>query len=478
MKMDRRLSYYWNGEGGCGEVFKIALPLIISTSAYTIQMFIDRVFLMWYSSDAMAAAMFSGMADFTIYSLFLGTALYVNTFVAQYDGAGRVHRVGAAVWQGIYFSIGAGLLMAAVAPFAGTIVGWAGHEAAVQRQEATYLQILLIGSLPALLSSVLGCFYTGRAKMWTVMWVNVGGTVVNIVLDYAWIFGHWGFGRRGIAGAAWATVAASVFTVMAFTMLFLRQEYREKYQTFAGWRLDGELFMRMMRFGVPSGVQFMLDIIGWSLFLAFIGRINMLSLTATAIAFQINTLAFMPMIGFSTAVSTLVGRYLGADTPSLAARSTWSAMGMTMAYMMAVALGYWLLPDVFMYPFAANADTAQFAMLRPLVMNLLLFVAFYSLFDSGNLIFSAAVKGAGDTRFVMIMSVVLSWVVLIAPSYLAIRLVGGLQGLYLAWTAATAYVCLLAVAFMLRFIAGKWKTMRVIEVAPRTVAVAPIPTGE
>ena len=73
--------------------------------------------------------------------------------------------------------------------------------------------------------------------------------------------------------------------------------------------------MRMMRFGVPSGVQFMLDVVGWSLFLAFIGRINTLSLTATAIAFQINTLAFMPMIGFSTAVSTLVGRYLGADKP-------------------------------------------------------------------------------------------------------------------------------------------------------------------
>ncbi len=459
-------------------MFKIALPLIVSTSAYTIQMFIDRVFLICYSSDAMAAAMFSGMACFTIFSLFLGTALYVNIFVAQYDGAGRAHRIGAAVWQGIYFSIGAGLFMAAVAPFSGTIVYWAGHDAALQHEEATYMRILLIGSLPALLSNVLGCFYTGRAKMWTVMWVNVGGTVVNIVLDYVWIFGHWGFGCWGIAGAAWATVVASIFTTVVFAMLFLQREYREKYQTISGWLPDSELFMRMMRFGLPSGVQFMLDVVGWSLFLTFIGRINTLSLTATAIALQINTFTFMPMLGFSTAVSTMVGRYLGADAPLLAARSTWSAMKMTMPYMVIIAIGYWLLPDVFMYPFAANADAAEFAMLRPLVINLLLFVAFYSLFDSGNLIFSAAVKGAGDTRFVMIMSVVLSWVVLIVPSYLAIRLVGGLHGLYFAWTAATAYVCLLAVAFMLRFITGKWKTMRVIEPTPRTVVISPIPTGE
>jgi MATE family multidrug resistance protein len=382
------------------------------------------------------------------------------------------------VWQGIYFAVVAGLLMAAIAPLAGTIVGWAGHEAMLQREEATYLRILLLGSLPALLSTVLGCFYTGRAKMWTMMWANIGGTVVNIVLDYAWIFGHWGFPRWGIAGAAWATVAASVFTVIVFTILVFQEKYRRQYKTVSGWRFDRELFMRMMRFGVPSGVQFMLDIIGWSLFLAFIGRINTLSLTATAVAFQINTLAFMPMIGFSTAVSTLVGRYLGADKPQLAARSTWSATYMTMMYMVVIAMGYWLVPDVFMWPFAANADAAQFAAIRPMVVNLLLFVGFYSLFDTGNLIFSAAVKGAGDTRFVMYMSVGLSWIVLIIPSYLAIRFAEGVRGLYWAWAAATAYVCLLAVAFMLRFIAGKWKTMRVIEAAPRTIAIAPIPTGE
>ena len=136
----------------------------LSTSAYTLQMFIDRVFLMWYSGDAMAAAMFSGMTDFTIFSLFLGTAMYANTFVAQYDGAGRAHRVGMAIWQGIYFSVGAGLLMAAIAPFAGNIVGWAGHEATVQRDETVFLRILLIGSLPACVERALGCFYTGRAR--------------------------------------------------------------------------------------------------------------------------------------------------------------------------------------------------------------------------------------------------------------------------------------------------------------------------
>src|SRR5512140_2057538 len=153
MEMDRRLSYYWQGPGGCGNVLRMALPLILSTSAYTLQMFTDRVFLMWYSSDAMAGAMYAGMFAYTIYSVLSGTAMYVNTFVAQYDGSGQQRRVGPSVWQGIYFSLIAGLLMAAIAPFAGTFVHWAGHEQAVQVHETIYMRILMLGAMPGLVSS-------------------------------------------------------------------------------------------------------------------------------------------------------------------------------------------------------------------------------------------------------------------------------------------------------------------------------------
>ena len=206
--MDRRLSYYWNGAGGGREVLRMALPLILSTSAYTLQMFINRVFLMWYSSDAMAGAMYAGMFSYTIFSLLSGTAMYVNTFVAQYHGAGQHTRVGPSVWQGMYFSIIAGLFMAALAPFAGTFVHWANHEQAVQIHETIYMRILMLGAMPGLFSATLSCFYTGRGKMWTIMWVDVASAMFNFVFDYLLIFGHFGFPRWGVAGAAIATVGA------------------------------------------------------------------------------------------------------------------------------------------------------------------------------------------------------------------------------------------------------------------------------
>jgi MATE family multidrug resistance protein len=475
--MDRGLSYYWSSRGGCREVLRMALPLILSTSAYTIQMFIDRVFLMWYSSDAMAGAMYAGMFTYTILSLLAGTAMYVNTFVAQYDGAEQRNRVGPSVWQGIYFSIIAGLLMAVLAPFASTFVRWAGHEQSVQIHETIYMRILMLGAMPGLIGSTLSCFYTGRGRMWTVMWVDFASTLFNLVFDYLLIFGNFGFPRWGVAGAAWATVGSNVFAVILYAFLMWRPAYSQRYAILT-WRFDRELFMRLMRFGLPSGLHFMLDMIGFTLFLTFIGRINALSLTATAMAFQINTLAFMPMTGFSTAVSTLVGRYLGANEPSLAVRSTWSATYMTMGYMFTIALGYWLVPGVFMYPFAAEANVVEFEQVAPIVRILLLFVAFYCLFDTGNLIFSAAVKGAGDTRFVMIVSVVFSWLILVIPSYLAVKVWTGDNALYGAWVAATAYVCVLAVVFLLRFLQGKWKSMRVIEMVPVHGRVPSVPIPE
>ena len=83
----------WSGPGGCAEVLRIAFPLILSTGAHTVQMFVDRMFLAWYSPEAIAAAMPAGMLHFSMVSIFMGTAGYVSTFVAQYYGAKRYHRI-------------------------------------------------------------------------------------------------------------------------------------------------------------------------------------------------------------------------------------------------------------------------------------------------------------------------------------------------------------------------------------------------
>ncbi len=459
-------------EGGCREVFKMALPLILSTSAMTLQMFVDRVFLMWFDRDAMSGAMMGGVLSFVPFSLFLGTATYVSTFVSQYDGAKMQNRIGPAIWQSAYFAFAAGLLMAAFALFDKPLIALIGHKPPIDGYELTYYRFMLLGAMPGILDSAISCFLTGRGKTWVVMWINFLKTIVNIVFDYVLIFGHFGFPKWGIAGAAVATILANVVSCVIYFVIFLWPTYREKFGTLNN-RFDRELFGRLMKFGFPSGVQFMLDVLGFTLFVVFVGRIDAVSFAASSMVFQINMLAFMPMIGFGMATSILVGRAIGAEKPDIAQKTTWSAAKLTFSYMIAVALSYWLVPDWFMLPFGAGAMKGQMEAIRPIATTLLYFVSFYCIFDTGNIIFSGALKGAGDTKYVMFRSIWLNWLIMVIPSWFAVTYLHGQARLYVAWAALAGYVCALAILFLLRFISGKWKTMRVIEKVPTLPGMMP-----
>ena len=188
----------WRAPGGYREFLSIAMPLILSTASWSIQHFVDRVFLTWHSTEALAAALPAGIANFTFISLFMGTAQYANTFVAQYTGAHRPERVGPAVWQGTYLALLSGVLALIPAYFSTGLFDLIGHDSSIRAQEATYFRILCYGTGPQVLATATSCFFSGRGETWIVLAVNVVAIAVNIALDYALIFGHWGSLRSAL----------------------------------------------------------------------------------------------------------------------------------------------------------------------------------------------------------------------------------------------------------------------------------------
>ena len=126
---------FWRGDGGGREVLILAYPLILSQMSFTIQVFVDRLFLTWYSAEAVAGAVTGLFVVWAVIGLCIGTGEYATTFVAQYLGAGRPERIGAAIWQGIYFAVAAGLRhrRAAAAGRAGVRAGRARGGAARPR---------------------------------------------------------------------------------------------------------------------------------------------------------------------------------------------------------------------------------------------------------------------------------------------------------------------------------------------------------
>lgn len=465
-------SHRWRADGGYREFLTIALPLILSTASWSVQHFVDRVFLAWYSTEALAAAMPSGMVNFVVLSLFLGMATYVNTFVAQYVGAGRADRVGPAIWQGAYLALVSGLLGLAVARFSAPLFDMVGHDVGIRDEEVVYFRVLCYGMFPAIFSSTLSCFYSGRGKTWTVLAVNATATVVNITLNYGLIFGAWGLPEWGIRGAAWATNLSAVFAALLYAVLLMQPRYRRDFATLRGWRPDRQLFLQLLRYGGPNGLSFMLDVLAFSFFILVVGRVGTLELTATNLAFNINTLAFMPLIGAGIAVSTMVGQRLGRDEPEAAEYCTWTGFHLSVGYMALMATAYLVVPDLFLSPYGARAQGEEFQAAHDMAVRLLQIVAVYCLFDAMYMIFTAALKGAGDTRYIMVVSVAMSWAIMGVPAYAAYEYFGA--DLFTLWAFVCAYIVAAGFVFYRRFRGGKWKSMRVIEEHPAIAVEEPL----
>lgn len=477
----RSVRQLWNAEGGGRELLRLALPLILSNSFWTLQVTIDRVLLARLSSDAVSAAFLATLLFWTPLALLFNTAGYSATFVAQYTGAGRPGRVGPAVWQALWFSLLSGVAFLALIPLADPLLSLGQTTGAVQSQDldappdqdadavrtlgTIYFRCLCFSVLPALVVAAVSGFFAGRGDSWTVMLINALGLVVNAVLDYALIYGNWGFPNWGIAGAGWATVIGTTASAVLGLGLMLRADHRTAFATLSGWRLEKDLFLRLMRFGLPSGLPWMIDGLAFTAFIVLVRSLGPAPLAATSIAFTLNMVAFLPMLGTAQAVSVLVGQRLGEDRPDLAERTTWTGCGLASLYMTIVALLYVVVPELFLFLFLIGKDKQpeSWAAVAALVPALLRFVALYSLVDGINLVISFALRGAGDTRFVTLVALCLSWPIMVLPTVAAVNYGGSL---YWAWTFASAYIMVQALVFLVRFRQGKWKTMRVIETAP------------
>jgi MATE family multidrug resistance protein len=446
--------------GGSRELLSLAAPLIVSQSFMTVQVFVDTVLLSWYDPRAMAASFPAVMWFWLLFGFLQVTAGYTSTFVAQYTGAGRPHRVGPAVWQGIHFAVLAGLLMLLLVPAAPLLIALGGHSTALQSLEVAYLGCLAFAALPMLLMAAINGFFSGRGRTWTVLGIEAFGTMVNVALALVLIFGRLGFPQMGIKGAGWATVAGAWASALLAVGLLLRRRYRDGYATASGWRPERELFGRLMKYGGPAGAQVFLDVLVFNAFVLRVGRLGEAAMGASTLTVRLNMIAFLPMMGLGQAVCILVGQRLGADRPDLAEKSAYTGLKWTFGYMCAIAAVYLTLPGLLVSVFEGGRDPEDFAAVAAIVPGLLVCVAAYSVVESVNVTFAFALRGAGDTRFVTLATFCLAWPVMVLPTYLVARAGGSV---YWAWWFATAHIFAMAACFFLRFRTGKWKAMRVIE---------------
>ena len=160
----------------------------------------------------------------------------------------------------------------------------------------------------------------------TPMWIKIGVNLVNVVLDYLLIFGHFGFPRLEVPGAAIATVISGLVAVAIYLVVFLSGKCNRTFQTRSHFQVDLPEIRRNLRIGVPMRFQNVLDMGSFVVFTAMIGRMGDVALAANAASLTLLSMSFMPVFGISMAATTLVGQYIGAAQLPYARRSGYTAI--------------------------------------------------------------------------------------------------------------------------------------------------------
>jgi MATE family multidrug resistance protein len=442
------------------EVLKVALPLILSSSCHAINMFVDRLMLSRHSQEAVSAAFTGGLTNFTLSCLFVGLISYTGTFVAQYEGAKHREMIGKVVWHGVYLAIIGGILMFTGTFWSRSLFSLFGHAPNVLEQEIAYFGVTSKGTIVFLLGIAFSTFWSGRGKTALVMIVAAIITLCNIPLNYMLIFGNSLIPGSGATGAALGTIIAEGIGLFIYVILFFKKSTRTKFYTL-NCKFDFDLFKRMFKFGLPSGIHLALDLFSFNLFTLLLGCYGAAVHEATSITFGINSIAYCPVLGIGTAASILVGQAIGAENIPLAKKSVRNSLIIVQAYTLFIFILFTFFQDLILAPFVRPGDQAQVETLVN-AKYMLYFISTYLFFDGFNICLAHAIRGAGDTKFPMWVMGICGGLFFALPCYIFYYLK---VHWYSLWITMIVYIIILCFVFIVRYLGGKWTKMRVIEVS-------------
>ncbi len=452
---------WWSSDWGPGPLIRLALPLMISAGFVSVTLFTDRTLLYWQSESAASAAMGAGTVYWSMICLPMGLLGYVSTFVSQYRGAQQLPRIGVMYQHALVlaWSIVPLLILAMLAAW--QLFAWAEHSPELIQQEATYLRVLLAGGIGVLFYSVQSGLLTGQGRTATVLAIDGVATIVNLILDAVLIFGFGPIPALGILGAGLATTLSFWLKIPIASWIIARDqklvtEYRVGER--APWEFD--MFRRLVTYGTPAGLQLLAEAGCFSLIMLQVGRMGEQAMAATTLALGLNVLVFVPMIGLGIGVGVLVGQHLTEGRIDLARRTVTCALGVTSLYTGVFALCLGLAPNAMIAIYAWGTPAERFETMRPLLLPLLNIIAFYCVVDGLQVVFVGAIKGAGDTWFVLLATIVVS-AVTVAIGLVCKNHFGA--SLLLWWYVISGWVAAMGTTFALRYLSGSWETKRVIE---------------
>lgn len=450
--------------GSLSDAIRIIWPLMLSNSVTAIMHFTDRVFLSRYSDVAMQASVPGGTLSYLFLCVMHVTVAYSGTFVAQFHGAGKRLSCARAFFQSFWLFPLTTILALLMIPLGRFLIGMSGHPSEVIPAEKTYFTILMIGGVLLPLYGALSGYLTGRGFTRLVMWISIVGSIINVVLDWMMIYGFapLNIPEWGVAGAAWATVISQVVVVLTYCVIIFREPIFHGSRRNVALAFDYKLTRNIIRYGLPSGLHILLDMMTFTFFIFVTGRTDIVSqmeFAASNVCFNINHLLYAPLLGVGIGAGILVGNYQGARDSDAAYRAGWSSaiIGWIFMGFLLLMLGIFSKSAIMAFlPAESSFDQGEFLSLSRI---LIIVLSSWCMFDVVNVIMGGALKGAGDTKFVMWSCVLMGFLLWVPMILFVVKVCPTIVNL---WLTLPSYIFILASLMLWRWWRGKWRSIDLI----------------
>jgi len=440
------------------DLLRLALPMVVSQGTFAVMIFTDRYFMSQIDPVHMAAALGGGVASFFSFCFFIGLLSYANALAAQYLGAGEAEKCPKVVTQGMIMTVMSAPFLTLIAFLVAGIFEGMGHEPAQVDLERTYYLILMSGVLITLAKTCLASYFAGIGRTRVVMICDVFGLIINVPLCYVMVFGKLGFPALGIVGAGISTVASTVLAFVLFVAFYFAKEHRDKFAVQRSFSLDVKILRRFWRLGFPSGLELFLNVAAFNLFLLMFQSYGIAEGAAAAVVFNWDILSFVPMIGLSVGIISMIGRFVGARDMARVNEVMTAAFAVALSYGVLLAVIY----STFRYPLVEvfAPPSGDFSAIRELSAFMMIGLSSYVIADAVILVSGGILRGAGDTRWLMVASVSLHWAMLVAQFFIIWVLELGPK---VSWIAFVAMILAIALVYGLRLRSGRWRDPKVLE---------------
>jgi MATE family multidrug resistance protein len=438
----------------------LAWPIVVSRATQVVVGLGDALMVAGLGEAPLAATTTGAMDSFALLIFPMGIVFIVQSFASQLFGRKDLAGARRYGFYGVLVALATQVLAVAgyfaaepilrVLPLAGDVRG----------DMVVYLQIRLLSAGPAVGIEALSNYYGGLGDTRLPMRVNIATMVVDLFLNWVFIFGHLGVPAMGVKGAALTSTITTTGAFLCLFAIFLRDGRRAGEPAFP--RVRWREIVRMLRFGVPSGFNWFVEFLAFIVFLnVIVAGLGTTSLAGMNAVMQINSVSFMPAFGLASAGAILVGQAIGAGARDEVPRIVRLTFGAAAVWQCLVGLSYLLLPELLFAPFARGEGGAA---LTEVGVRMLMLSAAWQLFDATATTLGEALRAAGDTAFPMWARIAIAWGLFTPGAYLTERYLGWGDRGAVFWL--VLYLALLAGVLVARFRAGVWRRFELTEPAP------------